>query len=112
MVAEYAQEHGLLDEWEGLYPRFKLKRAASQSDRLMRFQVQVQRIKTNRAQVVYQYGHQVPRSHADAMRLDNINGNDKWAASEKLEADQLLEYEAFIDLGHHSTGKKHITRLH
>ena len=112
MVAEYAQEHGLLDEWEGLYPRFKLKRAASQSDRLMRFQAQVQRIKNNRAQVVYQYGHQVPRSHADAMRLDNINGNDKWAASERLEANQLLEYEAFIDLGHHSTGKKHITRLH
>ena len=60
MVAEYAQEHGLLDEWES--PRFQLKKAASQSDRLMRFQAQVQQIKNNTAaQVVYQYGHQVPK---------------------------------------------------
>ena len=111
MVAEYAQEHGLLDEWES--PRRKLKKAASQSDRLMRFQAHVQRIKNNRAQVVYQYGHQVPRNHGDAMRIDSINGdnNNKWAESEKWEAQQLLEYKAFLDLRHHSTNGEHIRRL-
>jgi len=61
MLAEYAQEQGLIDEWESTYSRLHLKKAASQNDRLMRFQAKVQRIKNNRAQVVYQYGHQVPQ---------------------------------------------------
>ena len=36
------------------------------------------------------------------MRYDRINGDTKWADSEKLEASQLLEYKAFKDLGHHT----------
>ena len=34
------------------------------------------------------------------MRIDSINGdnNNKWAESEKWEAQQLLEYKAFLDL--------------
>ena len=56
---------------------------------------QIYKYISNRAQVVYQYGHQVPRHHADAMRLERINGNNsRWAESEKLEAQQLIDYEA------------------
>jgi len=101
MVAEYAQEHGMLDEWES--PRRKLKKAASQLDTLIRFSSNVMRIRCNRAQVVYQYGHIVPASHEEAMRLDRMNDNSKWYESEQLEVNQLLEYDAFIDYGHKSS---------
>ena len=112
MVAEYAQEHGMLDEWES--PRRKLKKAAYQLDTLIRFSSNVMRIRCNRAQVVYQYGHVVPASHEEAMRLDRMNDNSKWYDSEQLEVNQLLEYDAFIDYGHKSSnvppeGHTHLT---
>ena len=98
MVAEYARDHGLLEEWDA--PRRKLIKAASQLDTLVRFSSNVMRIRCNRAQTTYQYGHVVPSNHNDAMRLDRINDNDRWSKSEKTEVDQLMEYEAFIDYGH------------
>lgn len=48
----------------------------------------------NRAQTVYQYDHVAPSSHGDAMRLERINGDNKWFLSEQTEVDQLMEYEA------------------
>ena len=35
--------------------------------------------------------------------LDRINGNTKWADAEKLEKNQLFEYETFDDRGHKSS---------
>ena len=51
---------------------------------------------------VYMYGHQVPRNHQQAVELDLANGNTKWQDSEKLEHDQLWEYNTFDDRGHKS----------
>ena len=48
------------------------------------------------------FGYEVPRNHAQAMELDRKNGNTKWADSERLERDQLLDYDTFIDKGHKS----------
>ena len=89
-------------KWES--SRHKLIKAASQLDTLVQFFVRfssnVMRIRCNRAQTVYQYGHVVPSNHKDAMRLDRINDNDRWFKSEQTEVNQLMEYEAFIDYGH------------
>ena len=52
---------------------------------------------------VYKNGHKVPRNHQQAMDLDQINGNTKWADAEKLEKNQLFEYKTFDDHGHKSS---------
>ena len=101
MVAEYARDKGLLDEWES--PSRKLKQTASRLDTLVRFSTNVHKLRSNRSQPVWQYGHQVPRNHSEAMKLDRMHRNTKWADSEKLEVSQLDEYEAFIDYGHKSS---------
>ena len=48
---------------------------------------------------MYKYGYQVPRNHAEAMRLDAENGNTKWRDAELLELSQIDEYETFEDRG-------------
>ena len=90
MVAEYARDHELLHKWES--PRLKLKKAASQLDTLVQFLPNVMRIKCNRAQTVYP--EMTMWYHGDAMRLDRINGDNRWFLSEQIEVDQLMEYEA------------------
>ena len=50
----------------------------------------------------YMYGFEVPRNYEDAIRLDKLNGNDKWQSATKLEMDQmdqLHEYDTFHDKG-------------
>ena len=47
----------------------------------------------------YMYGFEIPRNYEDAIRLDKLNGNDKWQSSTKLEMDQLHEYDTFHDKG-------------
>jgi hypothetical protein len=48
---------------------------------------------------VYQYGFLVPRNHAQAMQIDDDNGNTQWQDSEVLELSQINEYDTFIDKG-------------
>jgi hypothetical protein len=48
------------------------------------------------------YGHQVPRNHAEAMRLDKENGNAMWADAEHSELSIIFTYEAFMNIGHKS----------
>ena len=98
LVAEYARDKGLLDEWES--PSRKLKEAAGRLDTLVRFSSNVHTIRSNRSQTVWQYGFQVPRNHKEAMRLDRMQQDTQWKNSEELEVSQLDEYKAFIDLGH------------
>jgi hypothetical protein len=54
---------------------------------------------SNRTKPVYQYGIQVPQNHDKAVRIDQANGNTLWLKAERLELNQLDEYEAFKDLG-------------
>ena len=100
VLAEYARDNGLLDEWES--PRMKLKAAAKNSKKLLRL-VNQAKLKSYKNTPVYKNGHKVPRNHQQAMELDRINGNTKWADAERLEKDQLFEYETFDDRGHRST---------
>ena len=58
-------------------------------------------LKSFRTAPVYtKNGHKVPRNHQQAMELDRINDHTKWADAEKLEKNQLFEYETFDDRGH------------
>ena len=58
------------------------------------------KLKTFRQQPKFKFGVQVPRNHAEAMKLDALHGNTKWAESEALEVSQLDEYESFKVLGY------------
>ena len=93
-VAMYAQKNNLLhvDGWK------RCKRYVRNAKTLGRAINQV-RLKNYRNRPRYKYGHQVPRDHDEAMRIDEKNGNDKWAQSEKLEKDQIVDYKTFESLG-------------
>ena len=57
------------------------------------------KLKNARTRPVYKYRFQIPRNHAEAVKIDKKFGNTKWVDAEKLEIKQLMEYEAFKDLG-------------
>ena len=47
----------------------------------------------------YKYGLKVPKNFKDTQKLDDINGNTKWMNSNKLDHQQLDEYDVFIGKG-------------
>ena len=95
----YAREHGLLEE-----PGWKqFKKYAKRTKKLTRL-VNQAKLHSFRTAPFYQHGYLVPRNHAQAMELDAKNGNTLWADSESLELSQIIEYNAFRNLGLHMPG--------
>ena len=47
----------------------------------------------------YMYGVEIPKDYNDALRLDAINGNTRWADATKREMDQLNNYNTFESMG-------------
>ena len=93
-LAMHAQKNDLLEErgWK------RCKRYTSRQKVIGRM-INQTRLKNFRNRPRYKYGFQVPRNHAEAVLIDERNGNTKWQDSEKLEIDQLKEYKTFRDLG-------------
>ena len=94
VCALYGKKHGLLDEpgWKGL------KKYVKNEKNTLRVMHQAQ-LRSYRHAPIYKYGYQVPRNHAEAMRLDAENGNTKWRDAEILELSQIDEYDTFEDRG-------------
>jgi hypothetical protein len=57
------------------------------------------KLRNHRMRPKYKYGVQVPRNHEEAIWIDNTDGSTSWQDTEKVELDQLQEYETFKDLG-------------
>ena len=93
--AIYAKENGLLDTpgWKRLK---KLARRQKRFDRI----VKQAKLRSYNTSPVYKYGYEVPRNYQHAIRLDEQNGNHKWADATQLELDQIDEYSVFEDIGH------------
>ena len=87
--ALYAKEHNLLElgDWR------RFKPIAKRQKTLIRIAKQA-KLKSFRTAPVFMYGIQVPRSAAEAARIDKANGNTLWGDSIALELTQLTEYEA------------------
>ena len=102
LLAEYAQENGKLDAWNS--KSMPIKKIAKQNKLMVRM-VNKAKLESYKNNTTYMFGYEVPRNHEQAMELDRKNGNSKWADSEKIETDQLLEYEVFEDRGHRSIAK-------
>ena len=47
----------------------------------------------------YKYGFEVPKNYGETERLDIKNGSDNWKNENKLEHEQLKEYDVFTDKG-------------
>ncbi len=95
-VAIYADKNDLLDTPGWKHPG--LKKIAKNQKVLIR-QANQAKMQSFRTKPMYMYGFQVPRNHAQAMELDQQNGNTKWRDAELKELEQIDEYEVFIDKG-------------
>ena len=93
-LALYGEQHGLLDThgWK------TLKRWVKNKKQTLRY-VNQAKLRSFRTSPVYKYGFQVPRNHAEAVRIDTENGNTKWQDAEAMELAQIDEYETFDDRG-------------
>ena len=69
------------------------------------------RLKNIRMKPIYKYGFQVPRNHAEAVRIDEKHGNTKWIDTKKLEIKQLMDYELFKDLGKNAPVPEGYTKI-
>ena len=98
IIAEYARDNGLVDEWDEYWPSMHIKKNARNTKKILR-QINAAKIVSYKNSPVYMYGHQVPRNHQQALEIDRANGNTMWQQSEKMERDQLKEYNTFIDKG-------------
>ena len=93
-ISIYALKNDLLkvDGW-------KRCRTYAKNTKVLARMIHQANLKNFRNKPVYQYGFQVPRNHAEAVFIDEKNGNTKWQDAEKLEISQLMEYQAFSSLG-------------
>ena len=92
--AAYAKDNNLLDTrgWKSL------KRIATRTKLYNRMLKQA-KMSSQRHGIIYKFGVRVPRSKAEARKLDEEAGNTKWRDAEIAELTQLDEYETFEDKG-------------
>ena len=57
------------------------------------------KLKSWREKPKYMYGYLVPQNYAQAVKIDEENGNTKWQDCTKLKLAQINEYDTFIDKG-------------
>ena len=92
--ATYAKDNNLLD-----LPGWKsLKRIATRT-KMYNHMVKQAKMSSERNGPFYKFGVRVPRSKAEARKLDEEAGNTKWRDAEIAELTQLEEYETFEDKG-------------
>ena len=104
-VALYAQRNDMVKEWP------QCKRYLKNTKTLGRM-VNQARLRNFRNRPKYKFGVQVPRNHEEAMLIDAKNGDTRWADAEKLEMDQLFEYDSFKDLGKGAPVPEGYTKIH
>jgi Reverse transcriptase (RNA-dependent DNA polymerase) len=92
--AEYAMKHNLLDTsgWK------RFRRYAKNEKKLNRM-INQAKLRSYRREPFWKFGVLVPRTHAQAVELDRLNGNTKWQDAEETEMRQLIEYQTFVDKG-------------
>jgi hypothetical protein len=92
--AEYAKRNGLLEA-----PGWKRFKSIAKNDKKLERMVNQAKLKNYRREPYWKFGYLVPRTHAQAVEIDQRNGNTKWQDAEATEMSQLMEYNTFIDKG-------------
>jgi Reverse transcriptase (RNA-dependent DNA polymerase) len=91
---EYAIRNGLLDT-----PGWKRFKSIAKKEKTIKRMVNQAKLRSYRREPFWKFGFLVPRTHAQAVEIDQRNGNTKWQDAEATEMRQLLEYQTFIDKG-------------
>ena len=104
LVAEYALEKKLLDQWHKRCPKLKLKQKAANTNKMMRM-INAAKMESYRNTPIYMFGVKVPRNHQQAVKFDEENGNRLWQEAEEKEINQMFEYNVFDDRGHRSVAE-------
>ena len=94
ICAMYGKRMGLLDQpgWR------RLKTIAKREKKMVRMANQA-KLASFRRGPLYNFGVLVPRSPAEAIKIDAENSNTLWQDAMALEMSQLQEYDTFKDLG-------------
>ena len=92
--AMYARDHNLLQT-----PGWKQFRRIARREKVMERLIHQTRLKQFRRAPKYKFGVQIPYDYAEAKRLDELNGNNKWQEATDQEIGLLHEYRTFIDKG-------------
>ena len=104
LVAQYAQDAGLIEEWQKRCPRLKLRKHAKNAKKMFR-RINQSKLKSFKDSPIYMFGVKVPRNHKQAVKFDQDNGNRLWQEAEEKEINQMFEYRVFDDRGHKSRAK-------
>jgi hypothetical protein len=95
-LAAYVKKNNLQGMKGWWYPTI---RAICEQEQKLQQTACAAKICSNQLKPMYQYGFLVPWNHAQAMQIDEENGNTQWQDSEVLELSQINEYDTFIDKG-------------
>jgi hypothetical protein len=63
------------------------------------------KLRSHRTATKLKSGYQVARNYAEAVRLDERNGNSKCQEAIDLELQQIYEYDTFVELAHQTSAK-------
>ena len=104
--AIYAKDKGLLDTkgWK------RFKNQASRHVKFIRM-INQAKLRSYRTAKRYKYGFEIPKNYKDAMRLDKLNGNTKWANATKQEMDCMANYQVFQDIGYKAKTPSNYQRI-
>jgi hypothetical protein len=94
VLGKYALDNKLLtfDGWKQFRRRAKNPKA-------LEWKVNQAKKQHNQYTSVYMYGVEIPRDTNHAREIDKANANKKWVDAEKLELEQLFDYNFAIDGG-------------
>ena len=94
-IAIYAKDNDLLDTpgWK------RFKSLARRHKKYIRL-VNQARLQSYRHSRKYMFGFEIPKTYAEAIRMDKENGNTKWVETIERELTGIDNYSTFEDLGH------------
>ena len=102
----YAHEHGLLNT-----PGWRFLQRTAKRQRFINVAINNAKRCSNLKQIHYKFGVKIPRSYAEALKLDHDNGKTLWQDAVALELKQILDYDSFRDLGNGTPVSQGFTQI-
>ena len=93
-LARYAFDNGLLNK-----PGWKFLCHTAKRQCFVNVITNAIKRRKDNNQVRYKFSVRVPQTYAEAVQLDNENGNSSWQDGVRRELDQIFSYHTFRDLG-------------
>ena len=92
--AIYGRKHNLLH-----LPGWKRFRGIAKRQAKLYREANLAKLRSFSSTPRFKYGYEIPKSYSHAIKLDQRNGNTKWADATKLELELMNSYNVFEDHG-------------